>query len=68
MVIVFMHGLALLFAAQRKGLIVEAETVIAQLISNGYRISASVVAELKNAMPCSSKTILMILIESDGGV
>jgi predicted nucleic acid-binding protein len=42
---------ALLFAAQRKDLIVDAETVIAHLNSTGYRISASVVAELKNAMP-----------------
>lgn len=51
MQIVFMHGVALLFAAQRKGLIVDAETVIAQLNSTGYQISAGVVAELKNAMP-----------------
>lgn len=42
---------ALLFAAQRQGLIVGAETVIAQLNNTGYRISANVVAELKNAMP-----------------
>lgn len=41
---------ALLFAAQRKGLIVDAETVIAQLNSTGYRISADVVAQLKNGM------------------
>lgn len=42
---------ALLFAAQRKGLIVDAETVIAQLNNTGYRISASVLAQLKNGMP-----------------
>lgn len=41
---------ALLFAAQRKGLIVDAETVIAQLNNTGYRIAADVVAQLKNGM------------------
>ena len=37
-----MHGVALLFAAQRKGLILDAETVIAQLKNTSYRISATV--------------------------
>lgn len=42
---------ALLFTAQRKGLIADAEQVIAQLNNIGYRISADVVAQLKNGMP-----------------
>ena len=42
---------ALLFAAQRKGLITDAEQVIAQLNNSGYRISAEVVRQLKNGMP-----------------
>jgi predicted nucleic acid-binding protein len=41
---------ALLFAAQRKGLITDAEQVIAQLNYIGYRISAEVVRQLKNEM------------------
>ncbi len=40
----------LLFMAQRKGLIKDAETVLVQLNQTGYRISADVVAQLKNAM------------------
>lgn len=39
---------ALLFAAQRKALIANAETVIAELNQAGYRISAAVIAQLKN--------------------
>ncbi len=38
---------ALLFAAQRKALIVDAEAIIAELNRTGYRISAAVVAQLK---------------------
>jgi predicted nucleic acid-binding protein len=41
---------ALLFAAQRKSLIANAEAVIAELNQIGYRISAEVVAQLKNGM------------------
>jgi predicted nucleic acid-binding protein len=41
---------ALLFAAQRKGLIADAELLIAQLNNLGYRISAEVVRQLKNGM------------------
>jgi len=40
---------ALLLAAQRKTLIADAEAVIAELNQVGYRISAEVVAQLKNA-------------------
>jgi predicted nucleic acid-binding protein len=40
---------ALLFAAQRKGLITDAEALIAKLNQFGYRISAAVVAQIKNA-------------------
>jgi predicted nucleic acid-binding protein len=39
---------ALLFAAQRKALIADAEAVIAELNKVGYRISAEVVAQLKS--------------------
>ncbi|MEY3289825.1 MAG: hypothetical protein RLZZ419_2067 [Pseudomonadota bacterium] len=38
---------ALLFAAQRKALITDAETLIAELNQVGYRISAAVVAQLR---------------------
>jgi len=38
---------ALLFTAQRKSLIVDAEAIIAELNRTGYRISAAVVAQLK---------------------
>lgn len=41
---------ALLFSAQRKALIADAEGVIAELNQVGYRISAAVVAQLKNEM------------------
>ena len=41
---------ALLFAAQRKGFIANAENVIAQLNLIGYRISADVVNQLKNSL------------------
>lgn len=41
---------AILFAAQRKGLVEDAEGVIAQLNQSGYRISADVVIQLKNGM------------------
>lgn len=41
---------ALLFAAQRKGLIVDAEALITELNQVGYRISAAVVAQLKNSL------------------
>ena len=41
---------ALLFAAQRKSLITDAEAAIAELNQTGYRISAAVVAHLKNGM------------------
>ena len=41
---------ALLFAAQRKALIADAEAVIAELNQVGYRISAAVVAQLKNGI------------------
>jgi predicted nucleic acid-binding protein len=41
---------ALLFAAQRKTLIADAEAVIAELNQIGYRISAKVVAQLKNGI------------------
>lgn len=39
---------ALLFAAQRKELIADAEALIAKLNRVGYRISAAVIAQLKN--------------------
>ena len=39
---------ALLFDAQRKGLIADAETLIAELNQVGYRISAAVIAQLKS--------------------
>lgn len=39
---------ALLFAAQRKALIVDAEAVIADLNQIGYRISPAVIAQLKS--------------------
>lgn len=39
---------ALLFAAQRKALIADAEAVIAELNQVGYRISAAVIAQLKS--------------------
>ncbi len=38
---------ALLFAAERKGLIADAETLIESLNNSGYRISSSIVAILK---------------------
>ena len=41
---------ALLFAAQRKALIADAEAVIAELNQVGYRISAAVVAQLKSGL------------------
>lgn len=41
---------ALLFAAQRKALVVDAEALIAELNRVGYRILAAVVAQLKNGM------------------
>jgi predicted nucleic acid-binding protein len=41
---------AILFAAQNKGFIDDAERVIAQLNHIGYRISAEVVKQLKNGM------------------
>ena len=41
---------ALLFAAQRKALITDAEVVIAELKQTGYRISSLVVSQLKNSM------------------
>jgi predicted nucleic acid-binding protein len=41
---------ALLFAAQRKGLIADAELLIAQLHQVGYRISAAVIAQLKQSL------------------
>lgn len=41
---------ALLFSAQRKGLISDAEVLIAELNLVGYRISAAVVAQLKQSL------------------
>jgi predicted nucleic acid-binding protein len=41
---------ALLFDAQRKGLITDAETLIAELNQAGYRISAVVIAQLKSGL------------------
>ena len=41
---------ALLFTAQRKALIADAEALIAELNRVGYRISAAVVAQLKNGI------------------
>ena len=41
---------AVLFAAQRKALITDAEAVIAELNQVGYRISTAVVSQLKNTM------------------
>lgn len=41
---------ALLFAAQRKALIADAEALITELNRVGYRISAAVVAQLKNGI------------------
>ncbi|MGZ8153072.1 MAG: DUF3368 domain-containing protein [Methylovulum sp.] len=41
---------ALLFAAQRKGLIADAETLINELNQVGYRISAAVIAQLKSGL------------------
>jgi predicted nucleic acid-binding protein len=41
---------ALLFAAQRKALIIDAETLIAELKQVGYRISDAVVMQLKNGL------------------
>ena len=41
---------ALLFAAQRKALIADAEAVIAELNQVGYRISAAVIAQLKSGL------------------
>ncbi len=41
---------ALLFAAQRKGLIADAEALIAELNQVGYRISAAVIAQLKSGL------------------
>lgn len=41
---------ALLFAAQRKALIADAEAVIAELNQIGYRISDEVVAQLRNGI------------------
>ncbi|TPQ24245.1 DUF3368 domain-containing protein [Methylomonas sp. EFPC3] len=42
---------AVLFAGQRKGLLDNAEAAVTQLNQAGYRISASVVAELKKGLP-----------------
>jgi len=39
---------ALLFAAQQKGLIADAETLITELNQVGYRISAAVIAQLRS--------------------
>lgn len=41
---------ALMFAAQRKGLIADAEALIAELNQVGYRISAAVIAQLKSGL------------------
>lgn len=41
---------ALLFTAQRKELIADAEALIAELNQVGYRISAAVVDQLKNGL------------------
>lgn len=41
---------AVLFAAQRKGLIADAEELITQLHQVGYRISAAVIAQLKQTL------------------
>ncbi|NOS87473.1 MAG: DUF3368 domain-containing protein [Methylococcaceae bacterium] len=41
---------ALLFAAQQKGLIADAEALIAELNQVGYRISAAVIAQLKSSL------------------
>jgi predicted nucleic acid-binding protein len=41
---------ALLFAAQRKELIADAEALIAELNQVGYRISADVIAQLKSGL------------------
>jgi predicted nucleic acid-binding protein len=41
---------AVLFTAQRKALITDAEAVIAELNQVGYRISTAVVAQLKNTL------------------
>ncbi len=41
---------ALLFAAQRKGMITDAEALIAKLNRIGYRISAAVIAQIKKGM------------------
>jgi predicted nucleic acid-binding protein len=41
---------AVLFTAQRKASITDAEAVIAELNQVGYRISNAVVAQLKNTM------------------
>ena len=41
---------ALLFAAQRKGSIADAEALIAELNRVGYRISAAVIAQLKSGL------------------
>lgn len=42
---------ALLFVAQRKGLVTDAEALIAKLNQIGYRISAAVITQIKNGMP-----------------
>ncbi len=41
---------ALLFDAQRKGLIADAEALIAELNQVGYRISDAVIAKLKSGL------------------
>ncbi|MDO9399239.1 MAG: DUF3368 domain-containing protein, partial [bacterium] len=41
---------ALLFAAQRKELIADADVLIAELNQVGYRISADVIAQLKSGL------------------
>jgi predicted nucleic acid-binding protein len=38
------------FAAQRKGLISDAEAVIDQLNQDGYRISPAVVSQIKSSL------------------
>ena len=41
---------ALLFDAQRKGLIADAEALIVELNQAGYRISGAVIAKLKSGL------------------
>ena len=46
--LIIVGSAALLFDEQRKGLIADAETLIAELNQAGYRISALVIAKLKS--------------------